>query len=388
MSDENTTLSSTAESGTKTVQNKHAYYSKINAIRFYDDNRAGKSAYLNGQESEKGIEINPECARNAITGRAYRGLSQLVIQNSSIKEKEFITYEQALKAGTFIKKGSKEAPTPSVVITIPKEKDKETGEWKPDVIRLFPKTAAANIGAIELAKLDSERLEKISVLRAKNEKEQDPEKREKTVIAIAHEHLKALDYAEAIGNRIGDDFYRKALDLSPEKIIEDKEKRIAFIKKNIRPEEMKVLEGLQQDRTVPTFEQLCGRAVVESRNNDEYMEKLKAEKGKAEIDAKDCHSAADFLGKYLAATTMEARFITDKESVKAVQQDISKKLEAEYNKDNYDSAFELCKEASSRCKEDLSAFRTQSREQQLGIGQTVEKEIVQERPEQDIGMSL
>ena len=360
----------TSEAGQKTVQNTHAYYSKSNAIHFYDDNRDGKAAYLNGTETEKGVEMNPVCARNAISGRAYRGTNQLLIQNSQIKEREFITFDQAKNAGTFIRKGSQ-----SIVITIPKEKDKETGEWKPDVIRLFPKSAANNIGAIELAKLSEERWGKIALLRAKNEKEQNPEKKEKTVLAIAHEHLKALDYAEAIGKR---------LDLSSEDIA----RKVEAITKGINSEEMKVLDSIRKDRTVPTFDQLCGRAVVESRNNSEHMEKIKAEKGKSEINAVDCHSASEYLGKYLAATAAGARFVTDKKSIEAVQTEINKNLEAEFNKDNYYSAFDFGKEASDRCKEELSAFRAKPREQQLGIEQARADEYNQERPEQDIEMTL
>lgn len=338
------------------------------------------AAYLDGktnQETGK-IELEPKCIRNAISGRPLTGTNQLIAQNAlreaGIEDNEVVTFDQAKDAGTFIRKGSV-----SFVITLPAEKD-EQGNWKQSIFRMFPKSAAYNPGAITLAKINEERLGKINYLRTKLEKEQNPEIKEKILTSISYEHLKTYNYINA-----------KQKDNSLKNGLNDEWKSYAA-KNIINAEEKNVFNSLLENQISknyePGMEQIIGLAVAEENRNQEHQNERNANIGKGIISAENCISGTEYLGKYLAAATKGAVLVTDRESLKAVQEDLNKKLEKEFNKDNFMAAFYIGKDASEICKEELKEFREKSKDQQLGIEVTKEREHVTERPEQNMEMTV
>lgn len=357
MSDTTTSSSTPVTDSKKDI---HSFYTKANANYFFSSNKDGKACYLNGNETERGIEMEPVCARNAITGKPYLGTNQLIVQ-SKRKSREFVTEEQIKASGTELKETDKSGKKiKPVVITIPKEQD-SNGNWKTDVIFLYSKYDTKNPAAIDLAKLDYERKSNINFYRLKNKNTKDPSIIQSNTIAIAHEYNKMLNYAKVM-NRDSSD-----------------------VLKDITPEEKSALENIQtanreKYKDIPNFEVQCANAYKELKQEKEHQAEVIAKRGgKAIIDARNCHSSQEYLGKYLAATVKEAVFVTDKESINAVQAEITKNLETEFNKSNYKAAFVMGKDASERCKEELSAFRGKSHEQQLGIEQDRNpKEYVQE----------
>lgn len=370
MSDVNTSTNP----GTTAPSEKNPYKEAIlnNCTALRDANENGTACYLGGIERDGKLVIKTEKPiTNAINGNQIKGTNQLIIQNAfkaaGITDREVVVYEQAKLNGIFIKKGS-----PSVSITLPNFFNEKTNSWNPNLIREFPKSSCfacdkdgkqmSPAGTFALAKENSERFAKVNKNRAIfHDAKTTPEQKDKLLTEIAWEHKRAIDYLTVTGGNV--DEYRA-------KIQEAEKGFLAEIEAN-HPD-------------IPTLDQQKGRALKSANRLAEWKKEHATET--PVIDATNTHDPVDYVGKYMAACKLEAEFVTDKESQKEVQSRISQNLQKNFDENNYDSAFTFGAECEERAKAVISDFRKQSREQQRGI--TNERPIVQERPEQNIEMTL
>lgn len=361
-------VDTTSEGTTVPKKNPHKEAVLKNINTFLIDNKEGTAVYLGGQEKDGKVVIPTTIIRNAINGNAIRGTNQLLLQNyfkkEGVKTNEVITFEQAEVNGLKIKKGSK-----NFNITIKPSFDEKKQEWAPNIIKEFPVTSCFSIGEdgkpkapngeIAFAKLNSQRFSKI--MRIRSELSRDgitPEKKDERLKAIAYEHKKQIEFLSVTNGDV-----------------------TAYKEKSVSPEESKMLESIMPSNAeIPTLSQQKGRAVTEVKRNEEYLASHKSEK--PVIDATNTTSPADYLGKYLAACSLEADFITDKDSQNTVQNTISQNLQNAIDNDNFEYLETFSAECSERCRAVCSEFRSKSYDQQRG--RTPERELIQERPEQTV----
>ena len=367
MSDVNTSTNP----GTTAPERKNPYKEAIlnNCTALREANENGTACYLGGEERDGKLVIKTEKPiTNAINGNEIRGTNQLVLQNAfkkaGLTDREVVVFEQAEKYGILIRKGS-----PNVNITLPNSFDKERNEWKPNLIREFPKSSCFALdkdgkpmspaGSFALAREVAQRFSKINKLRAiANNEKTSQEKKEKLYESIAYEHKRAIDYLTVTGGNVAE--YR-------EKSIQENEKKY-----------LEVIEAKYKD--TPTLDQQKGRAYMDEKRYEEY--KKEHATVTPVIDATNTRDPVDYVGKYMAACKLEAEFVTDKESQKEIQSRISQNLQKNFDENNYDSAFTFGAECEERAKAVISDFRKQSHEQQRGVA--VERPIAQERPEQTV----
>ena len=393
MSDVNTSTNPGTTAPAKKNPYKEAILNNCTALR--DANENGTACYLGGTERDGKLVIKAEKPiTNAINGNEIKGTNQLILQNSfkaaGLKDREVVVYEQAEKNGILIRKNS-----PYVNITLPSTFNKETNSWNPNLIREFPKSSCfvldkdgkpmSPAGTFALAKENSERFSKVNKNRAfaSNEKT-SPEQKNKLLENNAYEHKRALDYLAVTGGNI-EEYRQKFLFLPPIEEIEGISEKDYNARKEIIEKEKEVLAQLEAKYPTPqSLEQQKYRAYSDEKRLAEYKKEHTTET--PVIDATNTHDPVDYVGKYMAACKLEAEFVTDKESQKEVQSRISQNLQKNFDENNYDSAFTFGAECEERAKAVISDFRKQSREQQRGI--TNDRTIVQERPEQNIEMTL
>lgn len=380
-----------------TAPKKNPYKEAIlnNCTAFRDANENGTACYLGGTERDGKLVIKAEKPiTNAINGNEIKGTNQLILQNSfkaaGLKDREVVVFGQAEKNGILIRKNS-----PYVNITLPTSFNKETNSWNPNLIREFPKSSCfvldkdgkqmSPAGTFALAKENSERFSKVNKNRAfaSNEKT-SPEQKNKLLENNAYEHKRALDYLAVTGGNI-EEYRQKFLFLPPIEEIEGISEKDYNARKEIIEKEKEMLAQLEAKYPTPqTLEQQKYRAYSDEKRLAEYKKEHTTET--PVIDATNTHDPVDYVGKYMAACKLEAEFVTDKESQKEVQSRISQNLQKNFDENNYDSAFTFGAECEERAKAVISDFRKQSREQQRGIA--VERSVTQERPEQNIEMTL
>lgn len=350
---------------------KEAILNNCTALR--DANENGTACYLGGTERDGKLVIKAEKPIiNAIDGKVFKGTNQLILQNAfkaaGLKDREVVTLNQAKKNGIFIRKDS-----PYVNITIKPSYNKETNTWNPDIFSEYPKSSCfvfdkdkkpmSPAGTFALINENRERFSKIDKNRGiiHNEKT-SPELKNKLLENNAYEHKRAIDYLTVTGGNVEE--YRA---------------------KNVQEAEKVFLDAIEsRNPNAPTLEQQKGRAFASEKRLAEYKKEHTTET--PVIDATNTHDPVDYVGKYMAACKLEAEFVTDKESQKEVQSRISQNLQKNFDENNYDSAFTFGAECEERAKAVISDFRKQSREQQRGI--TNDRTIVQERPEQNIEITL
>ena len=369
MSDVNTSTNPGTSKPSKKNPYKEAVLNNCTALR--DANENGTACYLGGVERDGKLVIKTQKPiTNAINGNEIRGTNQLILQNAfkaaKLNDREVVVFEQAEKNGIHIRKGS-----PFANITLPNSYDLVDGKkvFKPNIVREFPKSSCfvfdengkpmSPAGAFALAKLNSQRFDKVNKNRAiaHNEKT-SPELKEKLYESNAYEHKKAIEYLTVTGGNVEE--YRN---------------------KNIQENELKYLQAIEaKNPEIPTLEQQKGRAIAELKRMEEFKKEHAVEV--PVIDATNTHNPVDYVGKYMAACKLEAEFVTDKESQKEVQSRISQNLNKNFETNNYDSAFTFGAECEERAKAVISDFRKQSHEQQRGVA--VERPITQERPEQTV----
>ncbi len=393
MSDVNTSTNP----GTTAPERKNPYKEAIlnNCTALREANENGTACYLGGEERDGKLVIKAEKPiTNAINGNEIRGTNQLVLQNAfkkaGLTDREVVVFEQAEKYGIHIKKGS-----PYVNITLLNVFDKEKNEWKPNLIREFPRSSCFSLdkngkpmspaGSFALAKENVQRFSKVNKNRAiaYNEKT-TPEQRDKLLENNAYEHKRALDYLAVTGGNV-EEYRQKFLFLPPIEELEGISEESYNARKEIIEKEKEMLAQLEAKYPTPqTLDQQKGRAYMDEKRYEEYKKEHATET--PVIDATNTRDPVDYVGKYMAACKLEAEFVTDKESQKEIQSRISQNLQKNFDENNYDSAFTFGSECEERAKAVISDFRKQSHEQQRGVA--VERPVTQERPEQNIEMTL
>ena len=367
----------TSNPGTTAPEKKNPYKEAVlnNFTELYNANVDGTACYLGGTEQNGKVVIKTEKPiTNAINGNEIRGTNQLILQNAfrkaGLKDREVVVHDQIERIGVHVKKGS-----PFVNITLPTSYDVVDGKkvYKPNIIREFPvsktftfdeqgkpKSPAADIA---LAKLNAQRFGKVQRNRAiaHNEKT-TPEQAAKLWESNAWEHKKAIDFLNVTNGDVAD--YRA---------------------KNVQPEEAKYLADIEaKNPNTPTLDQQKGRAFNELKRQEEFLASKSAET--PVIDATNTKNPVDYVGKYMAACKIGADFVTDKESQVEVQSRLTDQLKKSFDANDYDSAFTFGAECEERAKAVISEFRSKSHDQQRGIA--TERPVVQERPEQNIEITL
>lgn len=368
----------TSNPGTTAPEKKNPYKEAIlnNCTELLAANENGTACYLGGTEQNGKVVIKTEKPiTNAINGNEIRGTNQLILQNAfrkaGLKDREVVVHDQIEKVGIKVKKNS-----PYVNITLPTDYDVVDGNkiYKPNIIREYPKSSCFVFdeqgkpknpaAAFALAKLNSQRFDKVKRYRAiaHNAKDKNPELYEKMLESIAWEHKKAIDFMNVANGNVAD--YRV---------------------KNVQPEEAKYLADIEaKNPNTPTLDQQMGRAYNELKRQEEFLASKAAET--PVIDATNTKNPVDYVGKYMAACKIGADFVTDKESQTEVQSRLSENLKKSFDTNDYESAFNFGKECEERAKAVISEFRSKSHDQQRGI--TTERPVVQERPDQNIEMTL
>ena len=370
----------TSNPGTTAPEKKNPYEEAIlnNCTELLAANENGTACYLGGTEQNGKVVIKTEKPiTNAINGNVIKGTNQLILQNAfrkaGLEDREVVVHDQAEKFGIKIKKGS-----PYVNITLQqsaKSYDIVDGKkvYKPNLIREYPKSSCFVFdeqgmpknpaGDFALAKLNSQRFGKVQRNRAIAHNENTtPEQAAKLWENNAWEHKKAIDFLNVTNGDVAD--YRA---------------------KNVQPEEAKYLADIEaKNPNTPTLDQQKGRAFNELKRQEEFFASKSTET--PVIDATNTKNPVDYVGKYMAACKIGADFVTDKESQTEVQSRLSDQLKKSFDANDYDSAFTFGAECEERAKAVISEFRSKSHDQQRGIA--TERSVVQERPDQNIEMTL
>lgn len=129
------------------TETKRKPYYQQNVEKVYEAVKNSTAPFVTGEKVEKDVLVKPQTViRSLETGKAYKGINQLVAQISlnemSKTDSTVLTYEQAQKMGTGIKKGGK-----SIVLTSYDYKAEEGKQSK--VYHLFPTSSAVFNEAIE-----------------------------------------------------------------------------------------------------------------------------------------------------------------------------------------------------------------------------------------------
>ena len=344
------------------TKNQPKNYFFANAESFKNNNEKGTAVYLGGKEVNGKIEIEPKCIRNAVTGRAFTGLNQFTAQQmaakANIKENEIATYDQIHKTGSGVKKNQA-----CFYLAVPGENGQTSQEM------YFFKSAALDVNKVNLAAYSYKNRQNIIKTRQLLENEKEEEKINKYLTSLAYMHRDEL-YSHAIPN--SEDKY-KAAEAYIETLPENEKE--AFTSNILKEKEVKdFVDGYDQKTT----EAYATKKLNSSKTFDQEQNKTRKI-----IDATHTSSATDYLGKYLAASTIGAVFITDKESQNAVQKELNQTLSKAFAEHQHKQAYLIGSNASERCVEELKSFQGKSYEQQHGIETKREQQPRQSHPSID-----
>ena len=349
---------------------------KKGATDFLNSVKNGTAPFLNKKGEDFGkITINPPLIVNAYTGLPFSGeaqlLSQIYYERQQMQGEIVTSFAGAKSAGTAIV--ANEASKKNFVLA-----DTHLSGGKNVVFknRYFSPEACEEpekIYALALAKQRPQKLEEYRYLIKHFEKVPNGQKEIADIrTRIAEEHLKELRIKFASV---------ETPDLSLKEIAERKD----FIKDyfNRLPNDVRDIEkstfqniygiviDVEKDFSGTQFSEAARKEMeshlsefvvknsmsekkLASLSKSEYEEQLKIQKqiGKSvKIDATGIKEPELYLGKYLAACQTNAEFITDSETIDAVQKNLAKKLETNFRLEKFGIVKEIGRQAERVCKE-------------------------------------
>ena len=353
----------------------------------------GTAPFLNTIENDFGkILLHPAAIVNASNGLPFSGeaqlLAQIYHQQQKMEGEIVTTFEGAKESGTFI--ADKPESKKNFVLA------NKTEQQQKEIIqktRYFMPEACSEPDKIYAHALQMQRPQKISDYRDLIRHFENIPNGQKEIsdlrIRIAHEHLKEIQSRFALKEKriltvdeinerkkILQDYFKNL----PEKHRESE--KSAFENTfglTLNPEEVfkTNLEGNFKNKkfedVVKSNEKLTDQAnrrlsafiqnnSMEDKKlseilHEEYNEQLKEEKStskKLKIEAKGITEPETYLGKYLAACSSNAEFVTDEDTIKAVQANLVKKLEENYRLEKYGILKEIGQQAQKISNETTS----------------------------------
>lgn len=353
----------------------------------------GTAPFLNTTENDFGkILLHPAAIVNASNGLPFSGeaqlLAQIYHQQQKMEGEIVTTFEGAKESGTFI--ADKPESKKNFVLA------NKTEQQQKEIIqktRYFMPEACGEPDKIYAHALQMQRPQKISDYRDLIRHFENIPNGQKEIsdlrIRIAHEHLKEIQSrfaqkekriltVDEINERkkILQDYFKSL----PEKHRESE--KSAFENTfglTLNPEEVfkTNLEGNFKNKkfedVVKSNEKLTDQAnrrlsafiqnnSMEDKKlseilHEEYNAQAKEEKStskKLKIEAKGITEPETYLGKYLAACSSNAEFVTDEDTIKAVQANLVKKLEENYRLEKYGILNEIGQQAQKISNETTS----------------------------------
>lgn len=394
--EEQTAAEKTESAGSKKAESHEK--AKVDLIKkaakdFISAIKNGTAPFLNTTENDFGkILLHPAAIVNASNGLPFSGeaqlLAQIYHQQQKMEGEIVTTFEGAKESGTFI--ADKPESKKNFVLA------NKTEQQQKEIIqktRYFMPEACSEPDKIYAHALQMQRPQKISDYRDLIRHFENIPNGQKEIsdlrIRIAHEHLKEIQSRFALKEKriltvdeinerkkILQDYFKSL----PEKHRESE--KSAFENTfglTLNPEEVfkTNLEGNFKNKkfedVVKSNEKLTDQAnrrlssfiqnnSMEDKKlseilHEEYNEQLKDEKStskKLKIEAKGITEPETYLGKYLAACSSNAEFVTDEDTIKAVQANLVKKLEENYRLEKYGILKEIGQQAQKISNETTS----------------------------------
>ncbi len=349
---------------------------KKGALDFLNAVKNGTAPFLNKSNEDIGIiTIKPPLVLNSNTGLPFSGSSQLLAQIYYEKQKmegEIVTsFAGAKNAGTEIVKN--ELAKKNFVLSDTSLLSEENKVLK---TRYFMPEACREPEKIYAYTLSKQRPQKINEYRDLIRHFENVPNGQKEIadfrIKIAEEHLKELRVKfsskeeqglslEQISER--KDFIKNYFEKLPEKV-RDIEKSVFENTFGISIDIEKDYSGKNiPEKTKKQMEQKLSDFIVKNSmsenklaalSKDEYKEQLKNQKemgNNVEIKAVGIKEPEIYLGKYLAACQSNAKFITDEETINAVQKNLEEKLKSNFRFEKYEILKEIGQQAEQISKE-------------------------------------
>lgn len=353
----------------------------------------GTAPFLNSTEKDFGkISLRPAAIVNASNGLPFSGeaqlLAQIYYQQQKMEGEIVTTFEGAKESGTFI--ANKPESKKNFVLA------NKTEQQQKEIIqktRYFMPEACDEPDKIYAHALQKQRPQKISDYRDLIRHFENIPNGQKEIsdlrIRIAHEHLKEIQSRFAMKKeriltvdeinerkKILQDYFKNL----PEKHRESEKNAFEnTFGLTLNPEEVfkTNLEGNFKNKkfedVVKSNEKLTDQAnrklssfiqknSMEDKKlseilHEEYNAQSKEEKEtskKLKIEAIGISEPETYLGKYLAACNANAEFVTDEDTIKAVQSNLVKKLEENYRVEKYGILKEIGQQAQRISNETTS----------------------------------
>ncbi|MBQ1629390.1 MAG: hypothetical protein II098_09605 [Treponema sp.] len=285
--------------------------------------------FLRGKERGPNIIIRPQAARDAATGKAFTGYTQLMAQaliqalydQKKLPELEYdlITYDQAKACGTFIKKGS-----PHITLT---NYNRTTNSASKQMY--YFKSGCNSPEMIDLHKESIARNRAIKRIRLSLENKEIPSERqteEKNKITLLH-------YEEMT--------YLKALNKDTEQYFD-----------SLTAEEKEMLKTLCSKEPLT---QKTVRELAETLRKDSLISaQLSSQKNSGRsFDATECIVPEDFIGKAMAAASLGCSLETTQGTIDRITKDLHQTLSRNIEHYDYGKPFETGEIINGKCRNNI-----------------------------------
>ena len=294
--------------------------------------------FLKGKEQGSIIIIKPQVVRDAATGKAFTGYTQLMAQaliqalydQKKLPELEYdlITYDQAKACGTFIKKGS-----PHITLT---NYNRTTNSASKQMY--YFKSGCNSPEMIELHKESIARNRAIKRIRLSLEKKEIPSERqteEKNKITLLH--YEEMTYLKAL-NKDTEQYFDSLL-AEEKNMLTELCKKTPLTQKTVK----ELAETLRKDRLISTQLSL-------QKNSERYF------------DATECIVPEDFIAKAMAAASLGCSLETTEKTIDSITKDLHQTLSKNIDHYDYGKAFEVGEVITEKCIKNCKEMKNQEYE--------------------------
>lgn len=294
--------------------------------------------FLKGKEQGSIIIIKPQVVRDAATGKAFTGYTQLMAQaliqalydQKKLPELEYdlITYDQAKACGTFIKKGS-----PHITLT---NYNRTTNSASKQMY--YFKSGCNSPEMIDLHKESIARNRAIKRIRLSLEEKEIPSERqteEKNKITLLH--YEEMTYLKAL-NKDTEQYFDSLL-AEEKNMLTELCKKTPLTQKNVK----ELAETLRKDRLISTQLSL-------QKNSERYF------------DATECIVPEDFIAKAMAAASLGCSLETTEKTIDSITKDLHQTLSKNIDHYDYGKAFEVGEVITEKCIKNCKEMKNQEYE--------------------------
>ena len=294
--------------------------------------------FLKGKEQGSIIIIKPQVVRDAATGKAFTGYTQLMAQaliqtlydQKKLPELEYdlITYDQAKACGTFIKKGSSHITLTNYNRTTNSASKQmyyfKSGCNSPEMIDLHKESIARN-RAIKRIRLSLE------------EKEIPSERQTEEKNKITLLHYEEMTYLKAL-NKDTEQYFDSLL-AEEKNMLTELCKKTPLTQKTVK----ELAETLRKDRLISTQLSL-------QKNSERYF------------DATECIVPEDFIAKAMAAASLGCSLETTEKTIDSITKDLHQTLSKNIDHYDYGKAFEVGEVITEKCIKNCKEMKNQEYE--------------------------